>query len=97
MGEENSVVRSHYKCSGEYLLIKDIVGKEGLLTPLNKDYSSAKVRIGTIQSLKGMKADVMILCGIDGKLPGRSTANLFVGATLEKMMLQVIRHVEMRV
>jgi len=38
-----------------------------------------------------MEADVVILSGIDGKLPGCSPANLYVGATRARVMLQVIR------
>jgi superfamily I DNA/RNA helicase len=54
-------------------------------------------RIGTIQSFKGLEADVVILCGIDGKLPGCSPANRYVGATRARVMLHVIKQREVRV
>ncbi len=46
MAPENIVVLSPYKYTSEHLMIKDLVEKEGLLAPLNKDYSGDKVRIG---------------------------------------------------
>jgi len=64
------------------------VEKEGLITTTVKGDSHDKVRLGTIQSFKGMEADVVILHGIDGKLPGCSPANLYVGATRARVMLQ---------
>jgi hypothetical protein len=39
----------------------------------------------------------VILCGIDGKLPGCSPANLYVGAARARVMLQVIRQRDARV
>ncbi len=81
----------------EHLLIKELVEKEGLFTTTVKGGSNSKVRIGTIRSFKGLGADVVILCGIDGKLPGCSPANLYVGATRARVLLQVIKQRESRV
>ncbi len=88
---ENIVVLSPYKYTSEHLMIKDLVEKEELFTATVKGDSGSKVRIGTIQSFKGLESDVVILCGIDGKLPGCSPANLYVGAMRARVMLYVIR------
>jgi len=77
-------------------MIRDLIEKEGLLTTSTTD-DGDKVRFGTIHSFKGLEADVVILCGIDGKLPGCSPATLYVGATRARVMLQVIRQKEARV
>lgn len=65
MAPENIVVLSPYKYTSEHLMIKDLVEKEGLLAPLNKDYSGDKVRIGTIQSFKvigQVRKDTALFC-----------------------------------
>lgn len=89
----NIVVLSPYKYSSDHLMIRDLIEKEGLLTTSTTD-GGDKVRFGTIHSFKGLEADVVILCGIDGKLPGCSPATLYVGATRARVMLQVIRQKE---
>ncbi len=87
---ESIVVLSPYKYSSDHLLIKDLVEKDGILTTATND-GTGKVRFGTIQAFKGLEADVVILCGIDGKLPACSPATLYVGATRARAMLQVIQ------
>jgi len=93
---ENIVVLSPYKYSSDHLMIKDLVEKEGLLTTSTTDFSS-KVRFGTVSSFKGLEADVVILCGLDGKLPGCSPATLYVGATRARVMLQIIGKIDSRI
>jgi superfamily I DNA/RNA helicase len=50
-----------------------------------------KIRVSTVQSFKGLEADVVILCGIDGHLPACKPANLYVGATRARSMLYVLQ------
>jgi superfamily I DNA/RNA helicase len=89
---EEIVVLAPYKYTSDHLGIKDLVDKEGIFTASLQKEKTGKVRIGTIQAFKGLEADVVILCGIDGKLPGCSTMNLYVGATRARALLQVIKH-----
>ncbi len=70
-------------------MIKDLFDKEGLLTTSTTD-DKGKVRFGTIQAYKGLEADVVILCGIDGKLPACSPATLYVGTTRARVLLHII-------
>lgn len=85
------VVLSPYKYTSSHLGIKDLVEKEGIFTVSLQKKNDGRVRIGTIQAFKGLEADVVILCGLDGKLPGCNPANLYVGATRARAMLQVIK------
>jgi len=85
------VVLAPYKYTSSHLDLKDLVEKEGIFTASLQIQNDKKVRIGTIQAFKGLEADVIILCGIDGKLPGCSPANLYVGATRARSILQVIK------
>jgi superfamily I DNA/RNA helicase len=94
---EEIVVLSPYKYSSSHLDIKDLVEKEGIFTPSLQNKHDGKIRIGTIHAFKGLEADVVILCGIDGKQPGCSPANLYVGATRARAMLYVIHHNTMRI
>jgi hypothetical protein len=75
------------------------VGLGGLLTAhtdlFTADMGStdaSRVRVGTIQSFKGLEADVVILCGLDGARPACKPANLYVGATRARSMLYLLHH-----
>jgi DNA polymerase III delta prime subunit len=57
--------------------------------------ADGRVRVGTIQSFKGLEADVVILCGVDGNLPACKPANLYVGASRARSLLYVIHHTDM--
>ena len=41
----------------------------------------------SLRSFKGLEADVVLLCGGDGKLPGCSPASLSVGAKLARVII----------
>jgi hypothetical protein len=85
------VVLSPYRWDSERLGIREFVEKHrDMLTTDLGTRGQGKVRIGTIQSFKGLEADVVILCGIDGHLPACSPANLFVGATRARSMLHTL-------
>ena len=88
---EEIVVLSPYKYTSDHLRITDLVEKDGIFTASLQNNGSGKVRIGTIQAFKGLEADVIILCGLDGHLPACSPANLYVGATRARAMLVVIK------
>lgn len=86
----NIIVLSPYKLDHERLgLEKFVKEQEKTITDL-EDGDQGKVRIGTIQSFKGLEADVVILCGIDGHQPACSPTNLYVGATRARSMLYMM-------
>ena len=88
---DDVVVLAPYKVTSDRLGITSLMEKKrdffttDLVTP-----GQSKVRIGTIQSFKGLEADVVILIGIDGNEHACSPANLYVGATRARTMLYVI-------
>lgn len=84
------VVLSPYKYDSKRLGIKDLIDSSKDLFTLSMGKGTGKIRVGTIQAFKGLEADVVILCGIDGHLPACSPANLYVGATRARVLLQVI-------
>lgn len=87
----NIIVLSPYKLDHERLgLEKFVKEQEKTITIDLEDGDHGKVRIGTIQSFKGLEADVVILCGIDGHQPACSPTNLYVGATRARSMLYVM-------
>jgi hypothetical protein len=87
----NIVVLSPYKLDHERLGLEQFVKEqEKLISTDLEDAEQGKVRIGTIQSFKGLEADVVILCGIDGHQPACSPTNLYVGATRARSMLYVM-------
>ncbi len=89
---ENIAALSPYKPGHERVGLADFLKKERLFTTELAQAADGRVRIGTIQAFKGLEADVVILCGIDGHLPACSPANLYVGATRARSMLYVIHH-----
>lgn len=87
------VVLSPYKHTSEHVGLGKLVESNSNLYVTEMSSSShGKVRIGTIQSFKGLEADVVILCGIDGQLPACKPANLYVGASRARLMLYVLHH-----
>lgn len=92
----NIVVLSPYKYDNERFGIKDFIESHKNL--ISRDAVSGvqgKVRLSTIQSFKGLEADVVILCGIDGHQPACKPANLYVGATRARSLLYVIQKAKM--
>ena len=88
---DNIIVLSPYKPGHERLNIEGFINQqEKLFTKDLVNDGQNKVRIGTIQGFKGLEADVVILCGIDGHLPACRPSNLYVGATRARSMLYVI-------
>ena len=86
------VVLSPYTLSHPHLgLEKFVKDQEKLITTDITGTGAGKVRIGTIQSFKGLEADVVVLCGIDGGEHACTPANLYVGATRARSMLYVIQ------
>lgn len=81
---------SHQRC-GLATLVEKHPGKFSI--DLSTGTATA-IRIGTVQSFKGMEADVVILCGLDGHMPACSASNLYVGMTRARTMLYVIHHEE---
>jgi hypothetical protein len=85
------VILSPYKPDHERLGLQRFVKEQERTVSTDlEDAKQSRVRIGTIQSFKGLEADVVILCGIDGHLPACSPANLYVGATRARSMLYVM-------
>jgi hypothetical protein len=87
---EDIVVLSPYKYSSDRLGIKGLIDADPSLFTANIASRKDRVWVGTIQAFKGLEADVVILCGIDGHLPACGSANLYVGATRARSMLYII-------
>lgn len=88
---DDIVVLSPYKYDSDRLRIKDLIDNDKkLFTASMVKKGEGKIRVGTIQAFKGLEADVVILCGIDGHMPACSPANLYVGATRARSILYVI-------
>lgn len=89
------VVLSPYKHDGKQVGLGDIVSQN--TEQFTTDMASApagKIRVGTIQAFKGLEADVVILCGVDGKLRACKPANLYVGASRARSMLYFLHYEE---
>lgn len=90
---DDIAVLAPYKPDGDHVGLGPLLQKHASL--FTSDLSSApagKVRVGTIQSFKGLEADVVILCGVDGKMPACKPANLYVGASRARSMLYLLQH-----
>ncbi|MBI5102006.1 MAG: NERD domain-containing protein [Nitrospirae bacterium] len=89
---DNIVILSPYRYDNERLGIKELIESNKNLLSLDAvSRVQGKIRISTIQSFKGLEADVVILCAIDGHLPACKPANLYVGATRARSLLYVIQ------
>lgn len=90
---DDIVVLAPYKHTSNHVGLAGIVEKNpGQFTTIISSASAGKVRVGTIQAFKGLEADVVILCGVDGQLPACKPANLYVGASRARSMLYVLHH-----
>jgi superfamily I DNA and RNA helicase len=90
---DDIVVLAPYKPDGGHVGLEPVLaGNKGLFTTDMSASSGGKVRVGTIQSFKGLESDVVILCGVDGKLPACKPANLYVGASRARSMLYLLHH-----
>lgn len=86
------VILAPYKLDHEHLRLANFVKEqEKTFSTELEETEQGKVRIGTIQSFKGLEADVVILCGIDGGAHACSPTNLYVGATRARSMLYVVK------
>jgi superfamily I DNA/RNA helicase len=97
VSRDDVVVLAPYKLEHGRLGISDYLkSKSDLFTTDMVTPDQGKVRIGTIQSFKGLEADVVVLLGIDGSEHACSPANLYVGATRARTMLYVLYHQDCR-
>ena len=88
---DNIVLLAPYKHTSEQVGLGDIVSRNpALFTTEMSAISSGKIRVGTIQAFKGLEADVVIFCGVDGKLRACKPANLYVGASRARSMLYLL-------
>lgn len=87
------VVLAPYRHDNERLgLGETLKDQPDVFTSFKGGHEQGKIRVGTIQAFKGLEADVVILCGIDGHMPACKPANLYVGATRARSLLYVIHH-----
>jgi superfamily I DNA/RNA helicase len=90
---DNIVVLSPYRYDNKRLGIKKLIdGNPGIFSLDVTQKGQDKIRVSTIQSFKGLEADVVILCGIDGHQPACKPSILYVGATRARSMLYVIQN-----
>ena len=93
---DDIVILSPYRYDNERLGIRDFIESNSNFLSLNAVSGvHGKIRVCTIQSFKGLEADVVILCGIEGHLPACKPANLYVGATRARSLLHVIQKEKM--
>lgn len=93
---EEIVILSPYKPDGEHVGLAALLEKNKALFTTDMSPKEGRVRVGTIQTFKGLEADVVILCGIDGKMPACKPANLYVGASRARSMLYLLHHQDFR-
>ena len=92
---DDIVVLAPYKHTSSQVGLGDIVSQNIVLfTTDMASASSGKIRVGTIQAFKGLEADVVVLCGVDGKLRACKPANLYVGASRARSMLYLLHNKE---
>lgn len=92
---DDIVVLAPYKHTSSQVGLGSIVEKNpALFTTAISSAPVGRVRVGTIQAFKGLEADVVILCAIDGKLPACKPANLYVGASRARSMLYLLHHAD---
>jgi DNA helicase IV len=95
---DDIVVLAPYKHTSSHVGLAGVVEKNpGQFTTVMSSAPAGKVRIGTIQTFKGLEADVVILCGIDGQLPACKPANLYVGASRARSMLYLLHHSDFKI
>lgn len=84
------VVLTPYKPDGEHVGLGGMILSNPSLFTTDISSATGKVRVGTVQAFKGLEADVVILCGVDGAIPACKPANLYVGASRARSMLYLI-------
>lgn len=89
---EDLVILSPYKPDGEHVGLGAMIENNKSRFTTSMSAKEGKVRVATIQSFKGLEADVIILCGIDGIIPACKPANLYVGASRARSMLYLLHH-----
>lgn len=95
---DDIVVLAPYKHTSSHVGLAGVVEKNpGQFTTVMSSAPPGRVRVGTIQTFKGLEADVVILCGIDGQLPACKPANLYVGASRARSMLYLLHHTDFEV
>lgn len=95
---DDIVVLAPYKHTSSQAGLGDIVSRNtALFTTEMSSTSSGKIRVGTIQAFKGLEADVVILCGVDGKLRACKPANLYVGASRARSLLYLLHYKDYKV
>jgi superfamily I DNA and/or RNA helicase len=88
---DDIVVLAPYKHTSEQVGLGEIVVRNPALFTIEiSTISSGKIWVGTIQAFKGREADVVILCGVDGKLRACKPANLYVGASRARSLLYLL-------
>lgn len=88
---EEIVILAPYKYTSERVGLQALVaGDPKRYWTEMADCPAGCVRVGTIQAFKGLEADVVILCGVDGHLPACKPANLYVGASRARSLLYVL-------
>ena len=87
VGPDDIVVLAPYRHDSVQVGFGDLIRQNRSLFTTEMSSPSGKIRVGTIQAFKGLEADAVILCGIDGKLRACKPANLYVGASRARSML----------
>lgn len=91
------VILAPYKYSSKHLDMKELVDNNPKIYSTVMTSGDGRVRIGTIQSFKGLEADCVILCGLDGHLMACKPANLYVGASRARSLLYVLHHKDFKI
>ena len=89
---DDIVVLAPYKPDNRKLALNELIALHGKVYTTEMVGAAGKVRVGTIQSFKGLEADVVILCGIDGHEKACKPATLYVGASRARSLLHLFRH-----
>ena len=88
---DDIVVLAPYKHTSSHVGLGAVVAQNPeKFTTVMSSAPGGKVRVGTIQTFKGLEADVVILCGLDGQLPACKPANLYVGASRARSKLYLL-------
>ncbi len=88
---DDIVVLSPYKHTSPQVSLSEMIDRNPeLFTTDMSSVASGRIRVGTIQSFKGLEADVVILCCVDGKMRACKPANLYVGASRARSLLYLL-------
>jgi len=90
---DDIVILAPYKHTSSHVGLATIVeDNPKQFTTVMSSAPAGRIRVGTIQTFKGLEADVVILCGVDGQMPACKPANLYVGASRARSMLYLLHH-----